>query len=288
MKIAIITDSVAYLSKEEQESLNVYVLPLSIAYEGKVYAEGIDLTSAEFYPLVRGGKNLPKSSQPTVGQTLNLLETLSKEYDAAIAIHLSSEISGTFQTTMSVAQDFENFKVYGIDSRRACGSQAQLVREAVRLANLGESAEEIVSKLENMISAQGAYLMVDDLMHLQKGGRLSTGSAVLGSMLNIKPILTIDGTITPVEKIRTFKKGVARIVELVTEHVSNYDEPFTVTIHHGNDLDKAESIKQALMAVLPNHTTFIVQEFGAVIGTHLGEHAIGVIFSPTTSFMKKN
>lgn len=288
MKIAIITDSVAYLSNEEQTALQVHVLPLTIAYEEHVYTEGVDLTAEQFYPLVRGGKTLPKSSQPTVGETLKLFEQLAKEYDAAIAIHLSSEISGTFQTTMSMSQEFDNFKVYGVDSRRACGAQAQLVREAARLINLGQTPEVIVKRLEQMVTAQNAYFLVDDLMHLQKGGRLSVGSAVVGSMLNIKPILTIDGKITPVEKIRTFKKGVSRIVELVNEHIRPYDVPFTVTLHHANALEKAEDIKQLLAAVLPEETTYIISEFGAVIGTHLGEHAIGVIFSPTTSDDLKN
>ncbi|NEW61791.1 DegV family EDD domain-containing protein [Granulicatella sp. zg-ZJ] len=282
MNIAVVTDSVAYLTKDEIEALNIYVLPLSIAFKDKTYMEGEEITPSEFYDLVRGAKELPKSSQPSVGQTMALFEKLSKDYDAVISIHLSSEISGTYQTVASLNGEFDNFTVYAVDSRRACGAQAQLVKEAVRLARENVSPENIIEKLNMMIAAQNAFFLVDDLMHLQKGGRLSTGSAVIGSMLNIKPILTIDGKIVPTEKIRTFKKGISRITELFQDHVNQYDVPFTATIHHANRLDVAQEWKEELEKQFPK-VTFNIVEFGAVIGTHLGEKSMGMIFGPTTS-----
>ncbi|MBF0780500.1 MULTISPECIES: DegV family protein [unclassified Granulicatella] len=282
MKIAIVTDSVAYLSQEECQKSNIYVLPLSIEFDGKVYVEGEDLTPTEFYDLVRGTKNLPKSSQPSVGSALELYQQLSKEYDAAIAIHLSSDISGTYQTAVSLMDEFSPFKIFAVDSKRACGSQSQLVREAVRLTQEGYSPETIVERLSRMIEHQTGYFLVDDLMHLQKGGRLSTGAAVVGSMLNIKPILTINGPITVAEKIRTFKKGITRITELFEQFKTEYDVPFTATIHHANRLEFAKEWQIELQEKFPNDTIEIV-EFGPVIGTHLGEKSIGLIFGPTMS-----
>lgn len=282
MKIAIVTDSVAYLNQEECQKSNIYVLPLSIEFNGQIYVEGIDLTPTEFYDLVRGAKELPKSSQPSVGKALELYQELASKYDAAIAIHLSSDISGTYQTAVSLADEFSPFKVYAVDSKRACGSQSQLVREAVRLAEKGYAPEKIVECLQKMIHQQTGYFLVDDLMHLQKGGRLSTGAAVVGSMLNIKPILTINGPITVAEKIRTFKKGIARITELFEQFKSEYPVPFTATIHHANRLDFAQEWHVELQAKFPNDTIEIV-EFGPVIGTHLGEKSIGLIFGPTHS-----
>lgn len=279
MKIAVVTDSVAYLNQEEVEKLGIYVLPLSISFNDRVYTEGEDLTADTFYDLVRDAKELPKSSQPSVGKTMELFETLAKQYDAIISIHLSSEISGTYQTVYSLKDEFAGVEIYPVDSRRACGAQAQLAREAVRLATLGTNPEHIIERLEEMISVQNAFFLVDDLMHLQKGGRLSMGSAVVGSMLNIKPILTIDGVITPTEKIRTFKKGIARITELFAKHLETQREPFTATIHHANRLAFAQEWKQELEERFP-HVKFEIVAFGPVIGTHLGENSVGLIFGP--------
>lgn len=280
MKIALITDSVAYLSKKEQEKLNVFVLPLSVEYEGKVYVEGEGLTADTFYDLIRGGKTLPKSSQPTIGKTMELFEQLSKEYDAAIAVHLSADISGTFQTVFSLKDEFDNFKVYPVDSRRAVGSQVLLLRLAHQLILEGKTPEEIVKALEESIQYHNVYFLVDDLTNLQKGGRLSAASAMVGKMLSIKPLLTIDGKIEAVEKIRTFKKGVSRIIELIAEHREKIGNvPMSFFIYHGNSLAVGEDLQRQLQEKYPD-STFELVNFGPVIGTHLGEGAVGVLFGP--------
>lgn len=280
MKIALITDSVAYLSKQEQEKMNVFVLPLSVEYEGKVYVEGEDLTGESFYDLIRGGQTLPKSSQPTIGRTMELFETLAKDYDAAIAIHLSSEISGTFQTTFSQKDSVDGFTVYPVDSRRAVGAQVLLLRLAHQLIAEGKTPEEIVSALEENIKTHQVYFLVDDLTNLQKGGRLSAISEFVGKMLSIKPLLSIDGKIEAVEKIRTFKKGVSRIMELVAEHKASLnDVPMSMFIYHGNRIEVANEFKAQLQEKFPD-CEFEMTTFGPVIGTHLGEGAIGVLFGP--------
>lgn len=280
MKIAIITDSVAYLSSQEVKEKNIYVLPLSVTIENQTYEENSGLSMDEFYHLVNQSAELPKSSQPIVGNTMALFERLSKEYDAAIAIHLSSDISGTYQTVYSLKDEYENFKIYPVDSKRACGSQAQLVRIAKRMADENVPVEEIVNHLvEDVIPKQNAYFLVDNLMHLQKGGRLSAGAAIVGSMLNIKPILTINGKITPTEKIRTFKKGLSRIEELFAQDIKKIDGVVKATIHHANRLDDAEYFKAQLLQSFNNIEVDIV-EFGPVIATHLGEKSMGLIYGP--------
>lgn len=280
MKIALITDSVAYLSQEEQEKLNVFVLPLSVEYEGQVYVEGEDLTGETFYDLIRGGKTLPKSSQPTIGKTMELFEQLSKEYDAAIAVHLSSEISGTYQTVFSLKDEFDGFTVYPVDSRRAVGAQVLLLRLAHKLIQEGKTPQEIVTALQESIQYHNVYFLVDDLTNLQKGGRLSAASAMVGKMLSIKPLLTIDGKIEAVEKIRTFKKGLSRIVELIEAHkVSHNNMPMSMFVYHGNVPEVAQEFKEQLQAKFPD-CDFTMTTFGPVIGTHLGEGSMGVLFGP--------
>lgn len=177
MKIAIVTDSVAYLTQEEVTAMNVSLLPLSIEFQGKVYVEGQDLTPTEFYQLVRGADTLPKSSQPSIGQTMTLFETLSNDYDAVLAITLSGDISGTHQTVQSLDKECNGMRVFALDSRRAAGAQADLVRRAYKLIQDGKTIEEILADLNQMIAQQTVYFIVDDLKHLQKGGRLSASSA---------------------------------------------------------------------------------------------------------------
>lgn len=280
MKVAIITDSVAYLSAQEIKEKNIYVLPLSVTLGSDTYNENSGLVMDEFYQWVRTSSILPTSSQPSVGGVMALFEKLSKEYDAAISIHLSSEISGTYQTVCSLQNEYENFKVYPIDSRRACGAQAQLVRMAVDMVSKNVDVNEIIDYLNNsIIPKQNAYFLVDDLMHLQKGGRLSKSSAIIGSMLNVKPILTIDGKITAIEKIRTFKKGLSKIVELFEKDIQHIEGVVKATIHHANRLEEAEQFRLALISQF-NDIEIDIVEFGPVIATHLGEKSIGLIFGP--------
>lgn len=281
MKIAVVTDSTAYLTAEECRELGVVVLPLSITFQGKQYAEGEDITNEQFYEMVRHADVLPKSSQPAPGRVYEVFEQLTQQYDAIIAIHLSGKISGTYQTTASITQEFDAVPIYAIDSLRSCGAQAQLVREAVRLARAGVPAEEIVSRIEKLRDQQTVYFVVDNLHHLQKGGRLSAGAAMMGSMLKIKPILTINGEISIFEKVRTLPRVLTRVAELLDQEVAK-GVPLTATVHHAHAAERAAHWQQTLQELYPQ-VTFITAPFGPVIGTHLGEGAIGLTISPTTS-----
>ena len=170
MKTAIVTDSTAYIPKELHNKLNIHMIPLSVIFGGETYQEEVDITASEFYEEVSVQEKLATTSQPSVGQFVELFEQLSKEYDAVISIHLSSGISGTYQGAVQAGGMVEGIKVYPYDSEISCMIQGCLAIEGAKLGREGKTAEEIVVLLDEMKQSVRAYFMVDDLAHLQRGG----------------------------------------------------------------------------------------------------------------------
>lgn len=273
MKTAVVTDSTAYIPKDLREKLNIHMIPLSVIFGSETYREEVEITAADFYEEVKH-KDLPTTSQPPVGEFAELFEKLSKEYDAVISIHLSSGISGTFQGAVTAGSMVDGIQVFPFDSEISCMVQGFYVIEAAELAAAGKGPQEIVERLEEMKKSIRAYFMVDDLSHLQRGGRLSSAQALIGSLLQVKPLLHFeDKKIVPFEKIRTRKKAMKRMVDLFWEDVKS-GEPYQAVIIHANREKEAREWKAELEAEYPN-VEFMISYFGPVIGTHLGEGAMG-------------
>ncbi|WP_064093091.1 DegV family protein [Rossellomorea aquimaris] len=282
MKTAIVTDSTAYISNALRDQLNIHMIPLSVIFGGETYREEIDITANEFYEEVRSQDRLPTTSQPPIGHFVELFETLSKEYDAVISIHLSSGISGTYQGAVSAGEMVEGIDVYAYDSEISCMVQGFYALEAAKLGREGKTAEEIVTLLDEMKQSVRAYFMVDDLSHLQRGGRLSSAQAIIGSLLQVKPLLHfVDKVIVPFEKIRTKKKALKRIESLLEEDVKS-GEIFQASIIHANREEEAMEWMEELQRKYPN-VEFDVSYFGPVIGTHLGEGSMGMGWSRRVS-----
>lgn len=274
MKTAIVTDSTAYLPKYIREELNIHMVPLSVTIDGETYEEEYEIGTKEFYDKVRGDGPLPKTSQPPVGKFVDLFESLKEEYDAVISIHLSSGISGTYAGAIQAGEMTEGLEVYAYDSELACYMQGYYVLRAAQLANEGVEPKEILAELDHMKKSMRAYFMVDDLSHLQRGGRLSGAQAFIGSLLQVKPLLHFkDKVIVPFEKIRTKKKALKRIADMLGEDVEKM--PLQASIIHGNRLEDAEKWRTELSKQYPN-VQFTISHFGPVIGTHLGEGAMGL------------
>lgn len=275
MKTAVVTDSTAYIPLEEREAYNIHMIPLGVNIEGTVYDEEITITASEFYDRVRGAKEFPKTSQPPVGKFVELFEQLAKEYDEIVTIHLSSGISGTFQGAVQAGEMVENAKVFAFDSEVACYLQGLYVIEAAKMAANGASGQEIITHLEDLKTSVGDYFIVDDLQHLQRGGRLSATAALIGGLLQVKPILTFkDKVIVPFEKIRTRKKAMRRVEEMLAEAVEKYGT-LQATIIHANCEDEAREWMDSLAEKYPT-VEITLSYFGPVIGTHLGEGAIAM------------
>lgn len=275
MKTAIVTDSTAYIPKDIREKYNIHMLPLSVIFGDEVYSEEVDLTAEAFYEELKVKKELPTTSQPPIGEFVKLFKQLGEEYDAIISVHLSSGISGTFQGAVTASEMVEGVKVYPFDSEISCMVQGFYALEAAEMAELEKPAEEIIARLNEMKKSIRAYFMVDDLTNLQRGGRLSGAQAFVGGLLQIKPILCFeDKLIVPFEKIRTRKKALNRVFDLFDEDASLGVSMRAVLIH-GNVEEEAKQLKDELQQKYP-HVEFMLSYFGPVIGTHLGEGAIGL------------
>ncbi|MEB2282507.1 DegV family protein [Lysinibacillus xylanilyticus] len=275
MRTAIVTDSTAYIPAEERERLNIHMIPLSVNISGQLFAEEVDITASEFYDKVRGAKEFPKTTQPPIGEFASLFEELAKEYDEVISIHLSSGISGTYQGAIQAGEMVEDIDVYAFDSEISCAVQGFYALRAAEMAAQGFSAKEILATLADMKQSIRAYFIVDDLAHLQRGGRLSSAAALIGGLLQVKPVLHfVDKVIVPFEKIRTRKKALKRAEELLAEDVQKYEALDAVVIH-GNCQAEAEEWLAQLAATYPS-VNFKLSYFGPVIGTHLGEGSMGL------------
>ncbi|GEK90488.1 DegV family protein [Alkalibacterium kapii] len=279
MRIAIVTDSTAYLNKKEYEQDNIYFVPLSVIFQNEVFKEEVDITSDTFFEKVRKVDQLPTSSQPTVGEMTKLYHELEENYDAIISIHLSSRISGTFQNAYSVANSMSNINIYPYDSEMAAAGQAFLVRAAAKLAKKGLSVNEIIEKLDEIKKETEIYFIVDDLTNLIKGGRLSRAAGGVATALKIKPVLTFrGGEIVVWDKIRTKKKALKKIETLLEESIREKDYPIEATVVHAFCEEEAQAFKEKLAHRFPE-VRFTFSFLGPVVGVHIGEGAVGMAWT---------
>ncbi|KAF0996480.1 DegV family protein [Geobacillus sp. TFV-3] len=276
MKTAIVTDSTAYLPKEVRERLGIRMIPLSVIFGDETYREEMDISTDEFFVKIRQHPALPTTSQPSVGEFVELFTAIREEgYDAVISIHLSSGISGTYQGAVTAGTMVDGLRVYAYDSEISCMAQGFYAIEAAEMAQAGRPPEDIIARLDAIKRTLRAYFMVDDLAHLQRGGRLSGAQAFIGGLLQIKPLLHFENkVIVPFEKIRTRQKAVKRIEELFAEDADK-GVPLKAAIIHANQPDEAARWRDELSARYP-HVEFWISYFGPVIATHVGEGALGL------------
>lgn len=280
MKLAVITDSSAYLKPEVFENENLFILDIPVFIDGKTYVEGKNLTAEEFYQKMALSAELPKTSQPSIAELEDLLSTLSgNSYTHVLGLFLSSGISGFYQNIQFLKDEFPQLEIAFPDSKITSAPLGIMVQSALNWAEAGLDFNEILRRINVQIDGTSAFIMVDDLNHLVKGGRLSNGAAILGNLLSIKPILYFNhhGVIEVFEKIRTEKKATKRLIELVEERTSS--GKYEIIVIHANAVDKAETLRQSLLE--SNISAEIsLATFGSVIGTHLGEGSIALGYIP--------
>ena len=280
MKLAVITDSSAFLQAETLRKEDLFVLDIPVNIDGQEYVEGVNLTAQEFYEKMASASELPKTSQPSIAKLDEILSSLKdKGYTHALGLFLSSGISGFYQNIQYMKDEYEGLTIAFPDSRITSAPLGYMVESVFKWAEQGDGFESILDKVTEQIENTSAFIMVDDLDHLVKGGRLSNGAAILGNLLSIKPILYFNdqGVIEVYEKVRTEKKATKRLVEIVKEATANGN--YQITVIHGNAPQKAADLRQLLIdgGVA---TDVSIATFGSVIGTHLGEGSIALGYTP--------
>lgn len=273
MKTAIVTDSTAYLPENLRKEKNIHMIPLQVTFKNESFAEEDDLHVNDFYQKAKD--EFPKTSQPPLGEFVSLYTELAREHNEIVSIHLSSGISGTYEGSRQANDLVKEATVYSFDSEVSCYMQGFYALKAAEMANAGADAVSILEELDNMKKTMRSYFMVEDLKHLSRGGRLSNAQAIVGGMLQIKPILHFeDKLIVPFEKIRTRKKAMNRIAGMLQEDAAS-GAPIEAAIIHANRPEEAQKWKEELEVSCPG-VDFTISYFGPVIGTHLGEGSMGL------------
>lgn len=286
MKIAVVTDSTAYLTTEEARENNINVVPIPLIIDGKSYREGIDITTEDFYQKLATSESFPSTSQPPLGELMTLYQRLADEgYEAVISIHLTAAISGLMNTVHQLAEQMaDTIKIVPFDSHLTVKMMGHEALEAARLIQAGDDLDTIISKLEAYRDTFNNVFVVDDLQNLVRGGRLSNASAFVGSILKIKPLLTMhtaNYAIEAFEKVRSMKKAKLRCEQIFTDDVATLDYPVKAMVLHANAPEAGQQWLEKLQADHPE-VSFELSYFGPVIGTHLGQGALALAWMQDT------
>lgn len=276
-RIAWVTDSTAYITEELAEHPDVYVLPLAIIFDGTAYEDGVDLTTEELYEQISKHKNIPKTSQPAAGRFAELYESLKENYDAAVAIHISGQLSGTIESS-AAGREMSDFDVHIVDSLSMSYAITTLLEKGMKLADNGVSASEIKAELDTSAKRSENYILLGSLEQFYKGGRMSGTQYLLGSLLAVKPIIRItnEGKFDLFQKVRSEKKALKRMMELFNNSFEKYHIE-QVQILHGNVINKAEDFKKSMKEKFPS-LEIITAEISSSIAVHAGEGTLAMIW----------
>ncbi|RIX49918.1 DegV family protein [Paenibacillus nanensis] len=270
--VRIVTDSTSDIPAEVRERLGITMVPLKVVFGEETFSDAVTITPEQFYERLRTTQELPTTSQPSPADFLEAYERLIDEDSDSpiISFHLASVLSGSYQAGTIAASMVERAAdITIVDCKSASyGSGLQVVR-AAELAQAGESKERILEEVQRLRSNMGLYFLVDSLDNLQKGGRIGRASALIGSILNIKPILSLDqdGGVYSVDKVRGSKKAMGRIAELLKAEFG--DSPVALVIAKTDNVEAAEELGERVKNEL-NVKEIIHTTVGSVIGTHAG------------------
>ena len=277
-KVAIVTDSTAYLPPDLIEKLGITVIPLNVIWDGESYADGIDITPAAFYERLEQSSTLPSTSQPPASAFIECFNNLlTKDLDV-VAILISSGISGTVNSALQAENEIGSDRVVVIDSQTAAMATGLIVLAAARKAAEGGSLDDVREIALQTQAKTDVVFAVDTLEYLHKGGRIGGAQRFLGSMLNIKPILEIkDGSIAALDSVRTKKKALEALIGLVGEKAAG-DKPLRLAVFHSNVPDEGKKLLSDAETALNPDETYLT-ELSPVIGTHVGPGTLAIAFT---------
>ncbi len=270
--VRIITDSAADFSPRELEQMKIACIPLKVMFGDTEYEENISLSKDQFYEFLLASEEPPKTSQASPQVLIDLFEEAHAAGGEAIYITLASALSGTYQTAVMTQNLLGYDTCHVFDSRNATGGQRMLVEYAVKLRDEGKSAAEILEALEDVRDRIVLYACIDTLEYLYKGGRISQTVYKLGTLANIKPIITVenDGSIGIPAKAMGMRKG----MDILCKHLENPDPAFPVYAMYTNNISVAQTLAQKMGGVDDDH----IIQVGAAIGSHVGPDACGLVY----------
>ena len=278
--VAIVTDSTADLPPELAASRSITVVPLTLNFDGQSLLDGVDIRPEDFYRRLPGVTTHPTTSQPSPGRFAEAYAALLAGHESVISIHISEKLSGTYASACQAAAMTDPKRVRVIDSQLVSMSLGLITLTASAMSSKGADVEAIESKVLNMRAHVQTYFSVATLEFLRRGGRIGRAGALLGSVLQVKPVLCIrDGQVTPLERVRTFERALNRIVELTREVDRGHG--VCIIVGHADAAADAERIGRELE---PIAETLMIQPLGPVVGAHAGPGVVGVGCYPAELF----
>jgi fatty acid kinase fatty acid binding subunit len=267
---AVVTDSTADLPQEWRERYGIEVVPLKVLFGKDTFRDGVDVTNEQFFQRLAASTALPTTSAPSPGEFAEVYRRLAKDHDGCISIHIGAQLSATAEAARIGAQAVEGFKVDVIDSQTVSMPVAFLCRVAAE----SETLEAASAAVAQRVPKTRVLALLDTLRYLEMGGRLSRAQAMIGTMLDLKPLLLVaDAEIKPVDRVRTRSRAITRMVEYFKG-----DLPVEyMAVMHAQAADEAERIAAALRQDFPEREVTVGQ-IGCVLGTHTGPKALGIVY----------
>lgn len=282
-KIAILTDSNSGITQKEAEKLGVYVLPMPFMIDGETYYEDISLTQKEFYQMLQEGRDI-STSMPAVGDLLDKWDELLKDYDEIVYIPMSSGLSGSCHAALMLASEDYEDEVFVVDNHRISVTMRQSVIDAIELRDRGMSGAEIKEYLEKVKADSTIYIMVDTMYYLKKGGRVTPAAAALGTLLRIKPVLSIMGEkLDSFAKARTVKSAKSIMIEqMKKDFAERFNDPTGEHMHlqvaYTYDEEAALAFKDEVAENFPG-MDIVVNPLSLSVSCHIGPGALAIACS---------
>lgn len=283
MKVAIITDSNSGITQEEGKQLGIRIVPMPFMINGEEYLEDITLTQQEFYAKLGEGSDI-STSQPSPESIMALWDEVLEEYDEIVHIPMSSGLSGSCQTAMMLAEDYDG-KVEVVNNQRISVTQRQSALDAKELAAKGMCAAEIKEKLEAVKFESSIYITLDTLKYLKKGGRITPAAAALGTLLRLKPVLTVQGEkLDAFAKARTMKQAKSMMVAAITKDLEErFGDRTGKNVHlevaHTDNQEEADEFAKELRELFPATGEIVIAPLSLSVSCHIGPGSLAVACS---------
>lgn len=272
--VRIVTDSTADLSESQQQSAGLTVVPLNVRFGDEVFKDHLELSGDEFFNRLKAAPQLPKTSQPPVGAFEDVFRRFREAGDEVVAVLISSKVSGTFGAAQMAAQSVDAEHIDVIDSLTASMALGFLALEGASMAKGGASRAQVAERIRSLVPKAHVLAAVDTLTYLEKGGRIGRARALLGSLLNVKPLITLqDGEVAPLARAR----GRVQAIDKLVDQLGRAGKLMRLAVLHGAALADAERLRQRVSENYPD-LDIPLAETGAVIGTYTGPGVIGFTY----------
>ncbi len=274
MAVKIVTDSTCDIPAKLAEEYGITVVPVTVRFGTTSFLDGVELTTDELYERLTSGGDLPTTSQPSIGEFLEVYERVGQDADGIVSIHVSAKLSGTYNSAMQASDQAEgDCPIDVVDTEQASMGIGLTVLAAAKAANEGASMDEVGALVDSAVQRSNCTALLGTLEFLQKGGRIGKAQALVGTLLRIHPMIVLsEGEVLPLARLRTRRKGLQELKKVCMQ-LGTLE---ALSVIHSTVPDEAENLAAELSGVLPDGVEPIVARFGPALGTYVGPKAIGL------------